>query len=278
MDPSSQNRSLGIDYQTLTEMPTGELARLAEQLGLKPPPDSGREEMLDIIRRRLELIDRLDRQALLDVVVWAHRPVRKNADKLELVREIAQIGPADYGRLSHAGLHALATLRGLDVQGDTPPERIVQLLHRHEGLAGFWERKRRRLIGWVVNKLIQPDNEREDYRFLPDHPQTPTLKDRIEKQGVVGGVLGTAREVADQYVNAKLDEIEQRIDRKLDQIDQRLAQWRDQEVANRLRIIKITLIASIIVATISLGYSYVKNRYLSAGDAASQKVESVQNE
>jgi hypothetical protein len=37
-----------------------------------------------------------------------------------------------------------------------------------------------------------------------------------------------------------------------------LAEWRDKEVANRIRIIKITLWASVIVAIISLIYAYLK--------------------
>ncbi len=49
-----------------------------------------------------------------------------------------------------------------------------------------------------------------------------------------------------------------RIDRKLDEIDRRLAEWRDKEIANRIRILKITLWASVIVGIISLIYAYVK--------------------
>jgi hypothetical protein len=64
--------------------------------------------------------------------------------------------------------------------------------------------------------------------------------------------------VADDYVRQKLDEIEARIDKKLDEIDHRLGEWRDKEIANRLRIIKITLVASVVVAVLSLGYNYVR--------------------
>ncbi len=68
----------------------------------------------------------------------------------------------------------------------------------------------------------------------------------------------SVRRSADQYLNQKLDEIESRIDRKLDEIDRRLAEWRDKEIANRVRILKITLWASVIVGAFSLIYSYVK--------------------
>ena len=52
--------------------------------------------------------------------------------------------------------------------------------------------------------------------------------------------------------------MEARIDRKLDEIDRRLAEWRDKEIANRIRILKITLWASVIVAIVSLLYSYIQ--------------------
>ena len=73
-----------------------------------------------------------------------------------------------------------------------------------------------------------------------------------------GGIAGRIKKSADSYVNQKLDEIESRIDRKLDEIDRRLAEWRDKEIANRIRILKITLWASVIVGVLSLIYSYVK--------------------
>ena len=82
----------------------------------------------------------------------------------------------------------------------------------------------------------------------------------IENVGVVGGIAQKLRGAADLYVREKLDEIERRIDSKLDEIDRRLGEWRDQEVRNRLRIIKITLVTAIIVAVISLGYDYIKSR------------------
>jgi tetrahydromethanopterin S-methyltransferase subunit G len=77
---------------------------------------------------------------------------------------------------------------------------------------------------------------------------------------VVGGIARTIRGVADGYVHEKLDEIEARIDRKLDEIDRRLGEWRDREIVNRLKIIKITLIASVFVFLLSLGYNYLKRK------------------
>ena len=81
---------------------------------------------------------------------------------------------------------------------------------------------------------------------------------QIEESGLFGGIAARVKKTADSYINQKLDEIEARIDRKLDEIDRRLAEWRDKEIANRIRILKITLWASVIVAVVSLIYSYIK--------------------
>ena len=44
---------------------------------------------------------------------------------------------------------------------------------------------------------------------------------------------------------------------QLDEIDRRLGEWRDKEIANRIKILKITLWASVIVGIVSLIYAYV---------------------
>ena len=85
-----------------------------------------------------------------------------------------------------------------------------------------------------------------------------SIKEDIEESGLFGGLTNRIKKSADGYLNQKLDEIESRIDRKLDEIDRRLAEWRDKEIANRIRILKITLWASVIVGLFTLIYSYVK--------------------
>src|SRR5207248_10269051 len=101
-----------------------------------------------------------------------------------------------------------------------------------------------------------------DYQFLPPAqagaPGTASVKQDIEEAGLIGGIASRVKKSADSYLNQKLDEIEARIDRKLDEIDRRLAEWRDKEIANRIRILKITLWASVIVSLISLIYMYVQ--------------------
>lgn len=41
-----------------------------------------------------------------------------------------------------------------------------------------------------------------------------------------------------------------------------LAEWRDREIINRMRIIKIALFASVVVALLSLAYVYVRAHFL----------------
>ncbi len=82
------------------------------------------------------------------------------------------------------------------------------------------------------------------------------------------GVTETLRGAADQYVAAKLDEIEARVDEKLDEIEARLdrkvrelhvqlCELRDQEVRHRLRILRLTLIFTVLVAALSLVYKWL---------------------
>lgn len=246
---------------SLSELPVDELLAYGRSLGLSLEEGISQGEILRLTRERQELLAELDPNAMLDVVVWARRPVRRSAGKDELARNIAQIHPARFEGLSDRGLKALARLRGL-----SDPAELTRLeVEAHlRSLEGFWQRlarKRRVWVGSVLTRLIREDSDRPEgeYRFLPDEA-APSLRSHIEEQGVVGGIARKLRGVADDYVKQKLDDIESRIDRKLDEIDRRMAEWRDREISNRLKIIKLTLIGTILVAAMSLGYDYVKGR------------------
>lgn len=243
----------------LADLPNDELVRYGTELGFKLRQNAPRGELLRVIRQRQELLVQLSRQAMLDVCVWARRPVRQSASKEQLAREIAQIGKMDFAGLSQAGLIALAKLRGLEAGDDEPDEQIKRRLRRAESLSDMLRRKRRSLEAVLIAKLVPGGSadEPKEYRFLPENHAHPDLKERVEQEGLVGGIASKLRGVADDYVSQKLDEIERRIDRKLDEIDGRLQEWRDREIANRLRIIKITLVASILVILLSLGYKYM---------------------
>jgi len=112
----------------------------------------------------------------------------------------------------------------------------------------------------LIGKIVERPPENGEYRFLPDEVAGPSLKETIQDVGVVGGIAQKLRGAADDYIHEKLNEIEQRIDAKLSDIDRQLGNWRDQEIKNRLRLIRITLIAAVIVAALSLGYDYLKAR------------------
>lgn len=249
--------------QTLADLSSDALAQYAAELGLDVPKRCPKADLLRMIRQRRELLIELDRQALLDIVVWARIPVRKSASKESLAKLIATIETTRYEGLSHRGLIALAKLRGLPVSGDERDEIIRKRLRRSAGILGGLRAKRRELLNWAVEKVI-PDEQDEpgEYQFLPEDTEEGNVPARSlgQPQGVVGSIAGRLRNVADDYIAEKLDEIERRIDEKLDEIDARLNEWRDREVANRLRIIKITLVASVVVALLSLGYKYVSTR------------------
>jgi hypothetical protein len=181
-----------------------------------------------------------------------------------------------FAGLSQRGLVVLARMRSIPCgEGDAVP-LLIRRLKRQEGMFSKLNRKRRAMLGSLVSRIVGDDATGADYQFLPGDPAGPhgaghtgtatvapappssSIKEDIEESGLFGGITSRIKKSADAYVNQKLDEIEARIDRKLDEIDRRLAEWRDKEIANRIRILKITLWASVIVAAVSLIYAYVK--------------------
>jgi len=243
----------------LSELPVDELIHYGQKLGLRLNHKMGHGELLRLIRQRQELLLELNREALLDIVVWARRPVRQSASKEELVKEITTIKKMDLDSLSFNGLVTLAKLRGIPVRQNEPRAEIEARIHACESFGDYIRRKRRQMVGSLISKVVDGagNEESSTYQFLPENSVKSSLKEQISEEGVVSGIARKIRGVADDYVHEKMDEIEARIDRKLDEIDERLAEWRDQEIANRLKIIKITLIASILVALMSLGYKFL---------------------
>jgi hypothetical protein len=260
----------------LSELPRDELEALAEDFGLDPTRFRTGPELVAAIHARRQLVAALDREAMLDVVRWGRRPVAVNVTREQLAQEIARIRSMKFSGLSRRGLFALAQLRGVAVQSGDDVPTLVKRLRRKEGLFSRFARARRGLIAAAVSRMIGESAAAPEYRFLPPQQQatpsgssdkpggrSPSIRDDIEESGLLGGLTNRIKKTADSYLNQKLDEIEARIDRKLDEIDRRLAEWRDKEIANRIRILKITLWASVIVGTFSLIYAYVKT-YLPA--------------
>lgn len=107
----------------------------------------------------------------------------------------------------------------------------------------------------------------------PDPPEERKREPLAKRLNVLHAVAGQLRGAADDYVAAKLDEIEARVDAKLDDIERRLDQklvdlhrqltrMRDRELRHRLRLLKITLIFTVLVAVISLVYKWVEIHWI----------------
>jgi hypothetical protein len=247
----------------LRNMPLPRLTQLAQELGIDVEDHKTHPSLVAAIYDRRNLISSLDRESLLDILKWARLPIANNASKEQLAVESVGVKSMRFSGLSQRGLLALAKLRGCaGVTDQLTEKQLISKLKSQEGLLARLGRKRRALMGKVVARIIGA-NEPELSAPLPASPDAIAddlrpLHHEIEEQGLVQGLTNRVKRSADQYINQKLDEIEQRIDRKLDEIDRRLAEWRDKEIANRIRILKITLWVSVIVAGVSLLYSYVR--------------------
>lgn len=261
----------------LSELPRDELSAIAEEFGLEPARYRETATLLAAIHARRQLIASLDRESMLDVIRWGRRPVPANATQEQLAVEIVRLKSTRFEELSERGLRVLARLRGFNPPPGASVRNIIRELRKNEGFLARLGRQRRAWMGALAAKLLGEPETTQDYRFLPEgHPAAPappggaappaatptssagSIREEIEDSGFLGGITSRLKRSADVYVNQKLDEIEARIDRKLDEIDRRLAEWRDKEIANRIRILKITLWVSVIVAAVSLVYMYIR--------------------
>ena len=250
----------------LHELPKDELEHLAEEYGINPSECKSRQHLVAAVHERRQAIAAMERDALMDVVRWGRRPVTESATKEQLAQEIVRIRSMRFAGLSQRGLLVLAKLRGVKVSPTEEVPALVKKLKKQEGFFARMGRKRRAWLGSMVSNMLGESAAAGEYQYIPPTDdagptaggKTPSIRDEIEESGLFGGITSRIKRSADEYLNQKLDEIEARIDRKLDEIDRRLAEWRDKEIANRIRILKITLWASVIVGAFSLIYSYVK--------------------
>jgi hypothetical protein len=259
----------------LGDLSEDDLKGLAEMLGLEPRDFHSRERLGAAIHHRRQIIAAMHDDALVELLAWTGRGAPPAATKEWMAIEIAASRSMRFRGLTQPALAALAALRGLDVRGDESKETLIRRLKKQEGFFAKLNRKRRALLGSIVSNMVgdslastsAPANDHgakapaagaDPMASSPASPRQATIKQEIEEAGLLGGLAGRIRKSADSYVNQKLDEIEARIDRKLDEIDRRLAEWRDKEIANRIRILKITLWASVVVAAVSLVYCYVQ--------------------
>ena len=63
-------------------------------------------------------------------------------------------------------------------------------------------------------------------------------------------------------MDAKLDHIEWWINDKIVQLHRQLVEIRDRKLRHRLRLLKITLIFTVLVALLSLGYKWVVSKWI----------------
>lgn len=254
-------------HQQLGDLAQEELEAFAEEFGLNPRKYRDKAGLIQAIHERRQVIASLDRSAMLEVIDWAGRQVHPDITQEQLAMEIAQIRSMRFSGLSEKGLVVLCLLRGCRITGRESREELINHLKRQEGLFAKIKRKTRRWLGKRVERMIgdptqAPPPPSQEPVNKPTHPASGTypqkLREEVEDSGFFGGIANRVKRQADSYVNQKLDEIEARIDRKLDEIDRRLAEWRDKEIANRIRILKITLWASVFVAAVSLIYSYIQ--------------------
>ena len=106
----------------------------------------------------------------------------------------------------------------------------------------------------------------------PDSADDPAEVQKVQKSDWRVNMLHAATErlrgAADNYIAAKLDEIEARVDAKLDHLEvrideklrevhQQLRELRDRELRHRLRLLKLTLVFTVLVAVLSLVYKWL---------------------
>ena len=256
--------------QQLGDLPPQELAMIATEFGLEPNRYRDPAMLVAAIHDRRQLIARLDRDAMMEVLNWAGRTSPIGAVNEQLAIEIVDCHSMRFTGLNERGLTVLALLRGVPLRGDESRETIIAALKSQEGLFSKLKRKTRGWLGKRVENILGDETtalpESTSAATSTERPARPAetktkpqaLKEEMEDSGIFSGIANRVKRQADSYVNQKLDEIEARIDRKLDEIDRRLAEWRDKEIANRIRILKITLWASVIVAAVSLIYSFIQ--------------------
>ena len=250
--------------QRYADLSEGALRAEARALGLSFDENATRVSLEKALEARVALVESLDRQALLDLAVWSGVEDAGHQTNLLLVRE-ALLHPLNrLNEVPIGAMRVLLRLRDIEAPAGASHEELKKRLRRAEGFWPSVRRRRRKLMGSLLSRMLETEappsrpstDPPEEPR--PATPQRAKLKRGIQNRGVVSGIATSLRGAADGYIAEKLDEIEERIDQKLEQIDQRMAQWRDREVSNRLRILKITLIFSILVALVSLGYDYLR--------------------
>src|SRR5437763_874750 len=182
----------------LHELPKDELKTLAEEFGLDPSRFQSTQHLVAAVHERRQLIAAMDREAMLDVIKWARRPVPLNASKEQLAQEIVRIRSMRFDGLSQRGLIALAKLRSISVIENDAVPVLVKKLRKNEGFFARLNRRRRSMLGALVSNIIGEDEKSSAYQFLPPQdadaeapkvapPRPATIKEEIEESGLFSG-------------------------------------------------------------------------------------------
>src|SRR4051812_17082348 len=151
----------------LHELPKDELKTLAEEFGLDPGRFQSTQHLVAAVHERRQLIAAMDREAMLDVIKWARRPVPLNASKEQLAQEIVRIRSMRFSGLSQRGLMVLGKLRSVGVNEADAMPILVKKLKKQEGFFKRLNRKRRSMLGTLVSSILGEDEKSTDYQFLP---------------------------------------------------------------------------------------------------------------
>lgn len=286
MSSAPQTQSTANATDALKRIPHDELLLLGRALGLDLSDDLPSDELVRRVSARRHMLTDIDREGLLEVLRWSRRSLSDNATNEDIAREIVKTDKTNYDALSRRALVTLCLLRDIKIADSDAADDLIEKIKKR---LGFWQRfhrKRRSVVGSWLSRIIEGEESLEPPQ--PLDVATPatlsdansaktaakaTLRRQIEDMGVVGGIAHRIRSTADDYIKIKLDEIEARIDLKLNEIDQRLAEWRDREVANRLKILRITLGFTVLVAVLSLAYNYAKKQVTPESDKSTTPAE-----
>ena len=235
----------------------GAMMLQGKRLGLVVREGWSDEELGKRLAARKQQIEGLDWGALMDIVSWAKHSVPTRPDKLAVAQTIVAHKRGHYQGLSHRGLTALAVLRNVRFKETDSAKKLIARLRRTEGIWGYALRKRDKWLGSMLSDMLDAEPGIEEPQESGQVSERVSLREHIEERGLIEGLGSGLRGVADGYLREKMEEIEARIDYKLDEIDRRLAEWRNRELVNRLRMIKITLTVSVVIALLSLAYTLI---------------------
>ncbi len=139
------------------------------------------------------------------------------------------------------------------------------------GLTSYVRQLGRDVVSVTLGKLVEPAAKPEpsDEAASAASEQQALSDSGYKRVRVLHDMAEKLRGAADTYIAVKLDEIEARVDAKLDRVEERidhkivelheqLRQMRDRELRHRLRLLKITLVFTVLVALLSLGYKWLK--------------------